>query len=107
MSQMRWFGTDWGSGMNQECEQMPTPVGTPCLRCTEPILEGENGIVDCGGATLHYECQMRGMIGSVRHQQRRCPCFGFPEEDPSDFNPRQDAVAAVRFFKESVARGRA
>lgn len=73
-----------------------TPV---CLYCDEAILEGEPFDTVNGGAdTLHAECLLRMVIGSVGHQRERCPCFGGVEGDPVGLSRREAARAAAMVF---------
>lgn len=81
-----------------------TPIGEPCGRCEEPIVEGDAGVIlphlDGTGVVsevpFHRACFLRGVLGSVGHQQRRCSCFGGTEEDPPEMSKREAAKAAVR-----------
>lgn len=86
-------------------EQVTTPIGVPCMHCDEPIAEGDTGTmaITTGASSgllrpLHYECGLRGIIGSVGHQKGLCSCFGGTEEDPEGMTRRQAAVAAARYF---------
>lgn len=65
-----------------------------CAWCEEPIEPGESN--DAG--SVHYECGLRSVIGSIGHQKRRCFCYGGKEEDPPGLNRRQAAVAAALYF---------
>lgn len=75
--------------------QVKPPLGRPCMLCKEAIAEGDAGTIDGVGNVVHYECQMRSLIGSVGHQMRRCSCYGGTEEDPPGMTPRQAAQAAL------------
>jgi hypothetical protein len=86
-----------------------TPVGEPCLRCEEPIAPGDSGYtmpyVAEGGVAeraLHRECFLRGVVGSVGHQQRRCSCYGGTLEDPPGLTRREAAAAAVRLYASKL-----
>lgn len=84
-----WFGQSWGAPCCEPEEHVPTPVGSPCLRCREPIREGDQGLVkphirDCGGQwvgtiePLHIECFLR----SIRRHGPECPhCRGVEPRD--------------------------
>ena len=41
----QWFGKSWGAPCCEEDEHVPTPLWAACLRCKEPIREGDQGIV--------------------------------------------------------------
>src|SRR4051812_31533512 len=98
-----WFGNlerPWG----KLCVSMPyvaTPVGQACLHCEEEIKEGDEGEMMPGGGAIrpvHAECLLRMVMGSVGHQQRRCPCYNGTEEDPPGMTTRQAAIAAAEYF---------
>lgn len=80
-------------------KQVATPIGKPCLHCEEAIVEGDIGTVNYGGQIMHYECGMRGVIGSVGHQNRTCSCYGGTEEDPPGMTRRQAAQAACALWE--------
>lgn len=42
----------------------------------------------------HRECLLRGVIGSVGHQEGKCSCYGGTEEDPPGMTKREAATAA-------------
>lgn len=65
-----------------------------CLHCGEPIVMGEDRSAVFTLYPLHYECAVRLCVGSVGHQEGRCPCFGGTFEDPPGLPPRQAAIAA-------------
>lgn len=50
------------------------------------------------GETLHKECFLRVVIGSVGHQKRNCSCYGGTEEDPPGASLHEAALAAAQFF---------
>lgn len=73
MSQ-RFFGEPWPSGVCDDGEQVPTPVGQNCFDCAEPIVDGDRGtfIFTTFGyrATplpVHRECQFREVMGGYGH----------------------------------------
>lgn len=68
-----------------------------CAWCDEPVLEGERLAPNYAQPT-HYECGLRGVLGSVGHQRRRCSCFGGDEEDPPGMTRREAARAAAEYF---------
>jgi hypothetical protein len=85
--------------MMQDYErQVAPPIGQACLLCEEAIAEDDIGTIRAG-QVIHYECQMRSVIGSVGHQLRRCSCFGGTEEDPPGMTRRQAAQAACALWE--------
>lgn len=111
---VHYFGPEWRR-LDWEA-QVDTPVGELCGFCEEAIAEGQAGTYqsfmtmipnsdDSSGqpqlfATsrpVHYECQMRQVIGSLAHVQGTCSCKipGSNELDPPGMTRRQAALAAV------------
>jgi hypothetical protein len=41
----RWFGEDWGADAIHPDDHMDTPVGIPCMYCTQPIALGDQGLI--------------------------------------------------------------
>jgi hypothetical protein len=86
-----------------------TPIGVPCQRCGEPIVAGDCGWLipyhDGKGfpteVPYHHVCHMRGIVGSVAHQQRRCSCYvpGATCGDDPKLTRRQAAEAALKFWQ--------
>lgn len=104
---MKWFGERYDAPLYADTEQVPVPVGEFCLYCHEPIEKGDDGfMIPYVGEVIkevpyHRECQMRSILGSVAHQQRRCTCFGGSGTDHDDgMRPRDGARAALRYFEE-------
>lgn len=92
----------FGNYRLQDVPHTETPTGTACMRCEEDILVGDTGVlmplVDVGGVreiAYHHECFLRGVLGSVGHQQKKCSCYGGTEEDPLKMTRREAARAAV------------
>lgn len=72
-----------------------------CAWCKEEILSEE--LVDsCDKTKLHRDCLIRAMVGSLGHQNQRCPCFGGIEEDPPGLTARQAATAAATKFRANL-----
>jgi hypothetical protein len=67
-----------------------------CGFCEEPIEAGERG--RGFGTPLHRESQIRLVVGSVAHIERRCGCYlaGSSETDPPHMTLREAARAALR-----------
>ncbi len=42
---MQWFGPTWQAPVNQECDQVATPVGSVCKVCELSISEYEEGFL--------------------------------------------------------------
>jgi hypothetical protein len=78
--------------------QIPTPVGERCTLCGEPIDAGDTGTINLLDQVIHYECQLRSVIGSVGHLRRACSCYGGTEEDPPGMTYREAALATVAFY---------
>ena len=104
---MKAFGFD--SDPDWFEETIPTPVGETCLHCDDPILEGERGVTmpliaadrQPRVAVYHWECHLRLIVGSVRHQRGQCGCFtgDFSVDDDADYPSRRAAAiaAAIEF----------
>lgn len=110
---MKWFGKPYGAPYEADSPHEPTPVGEPCLRCGEAILEGDSGLLVpvWGGADngtwrpYHYECHLRGVIGGLYHQLGQCKCCGGTlDPDPKDITPRQAAILAVAAWNIKTRR---
>jgi hypothetical protein len=56
-----------------------------------------------GDLVMHRACGMRGIIGSVAHQEQRCACFvpGSDEGDPPDMTRREAAEAALAIWERN------
>lgn len=71
--------------------------------CTE-ALEAEDDRLRVGdecvaGSPLHEECAVRVVMGSVPHQMQQCSCYGGTMEEPTDKTRRQNALAALAYFR--------
>ena len=76
-----------------------TPIGKPCMLCEEGVLAGDMGTINGLGQIMHYECQMRLVVGSVGHLMARCSCYGGTEEDPPGTSRRVAAKAATALWE--------
>jgi hypothetical protein len=95
-----WFGKKYPARAYADCPQTETPVGEPCVHCDERIEAGDDGWFYANGPVAHRECYLRGVIGSVAHQERRCSCFGGSARDEEEgMTRRQGAKAAVEYFE--------
>lgn len=82
--------------------QVATPLGQVCLLCAEAVVDGDTGTIDASGRVIHYECGMRGIVGSVGHQLKRCHCFGGTYDDPPGMSRREAAKAAVALWETKL-----
>lgn len=100
METVKWFGTNWGAPICSECPQVPVPIGSNCFYCEEPIIETDSGVISSNELPMHYNCFLRGIVGSVAHLQKRCSCFipGAHEGDPPGLTKRQAADMAVQVW---------
>ena len=75
-----------------------------CGFCEEPIQAGEKA--PGTGTPLHRECQIRLIVGSVAHVERRCGCYveGSQESDPPHMTRRQGARQALAAHNARQAR---
>lgn len=99
---MMYFGEVFGCPLDME--RIDTPTMAPCARCGEYIRSSDDGFaVPVMGepllAAYHRACFMRGIIGSVAHQEKRCSCFGGTGEDDPNLTMRQAAEAAVKLWE--------
>lgn len=70
-----YFGEPWPSGVCDDGEQRPTPVGELCLHCSEAIEAGDRGMfLPFAGAdgvpsvrAAHRECALRAVDGGIGH----------------------------------------
>lgn len=79
MSDLEWwetyFGEPWPSDICENNIQVPTPVGDPCVLCTEKINDGDQGTfmgaIPANGkphyGPVHRECSLRAVIGGIGH----------------------------------------
>lgn len=75
-----------------------------CGFCGEVIEPGQRA--PSHGEPLHNECQIRLVIGSVAHIERRCGCYvaGSTESDPPHMTLREAARAALVLHNIRQAR---
>ena len=95
---------------HEDIPRTATPTGDACARCGEPIAPGDAGFIvpeirvhcDPQRLAFHHACFMRGITGSVAHQERRCSCYvpGSSCGDDPRLTPRQAAEAALALFEK-------
>ena len=104
---MKFFGVRYYSAAYTDAEHVDTPVGEHCTHCDEPIAVGDDGwMVPPGRQPFHRACFLRGIIGSVAHQQFCCSCFvkdSSCNDDPQ-LTVRQAAEAAADYYDSHGAR---
>lgn len=108
---MRFFGpTLWGSALLDPSAAMSGTPAQPCLHCHEGFDANDYGIVlphvgpeGMSFVSLHRECQMRALFGSVGHQQGQCACYGGTQEDPPGMTAREAAKAAYALYEMTHA----
>src|ERR1700690_4648642 len=66
-----------------------------CYWCEESILDNEIS-VPVGELFAHEDCNMRSIVGSVAHIEKRCSCFvsGSTQGDPEGMTRKEAAHAA-------------
>lgn len=100
------FGGKWDAPICESALEVPTPVGEPCMRCGEEIVEGEQGfmrmVVEPFGIVtsyshqpIHVECDMVGIVG---HLVGVCTCTGW------DTTTREAARECERRFHDKYHR---
>jgi len=109
---MKFFGARQLNPFDEEVPTVPAPVGHACGHCGEPIAAEDTGwlIPHVAGSAasllpFHHACHLRGVVGSVAHQERRCSCFipGSQAEDDPALTRRQAAEAALAYFYKARA----
>lgn len=82
---LAYFGQRWDAPrMDDETKlrHVPTPVGEPCLTCSEAIADGDRGtfvtLIPAEGpprkVAVHVECELLGVTG---HTFGVCACAGY------------------------------
>jgi hypothetical protein len=101
---MKYFGPHPVDALLDGMERIDPPMCAPCTRCGEPITRTDEGYaIPIMGQPLlagyHRACFLRGIFGSVAHQQKKCFCFGGVGEDDPNLTVREAALAAVAYFE--------
>ena len=101
----RYFGEPWNANIAKG-EQVPAPIGAPCLHCQEPIQFEDSGLLMPGMTNgwrmpdpIHLECLLCTVYGSVSHQRGTCRCFGGSGEDDPALSKRENARRAVAEYE--------
>lgn len=107
---MQWFGKDWGAPILAELDHQPTPISEFCLFCEERILEQDDGFLIFDGEKgrrrpVHWECNLRQVVGSVGHLTGKCSCHGGTDGDPPGMTRREAAKAAVALWERNFRAG--
>lgn len=63
----RWFGEDWGAEAIHPDDHVDTPVGIPCMRCAQPIVLGDQGLILTLVTTLGLERKIIGTMPVTYH----------------------------------------
>jgi hypothetical protein len=108
LKQIGYFGKPHEAEVYRRAERTPTPVGSSCLYCNEPILDGDDGFIDSVDNPFHRECLFRMVIGSVAHQMGTCPCFmgaDGVDDDEDGMSPRRAAKLALDYWELSPHLG--
>jgi hypothetical protein len=103
---LKFFGVRYFSPAYEGAEHVDTPIGESCRHCDEPIAAGDDGwVLPPGKQPFHRACFLRGIVGSVAHQQHRCSCYvrGSNLEDDPKLTCRQAAEAAADYYDRRSA----
>lgn len=100
MSVTKWFGR--GRPPGPDGDEVPVPVGIPCLWCDEPIAPNDCGVTMPHvredrlpgherrwqtDEPWHQECLVRSILGSVGHLEGKCSCFRRGESKEESCEP--------------------
>jgi len=96
---MTWFGKRYPAPAYADSPQAETPVGAKCTYCDEVVRIGDDGWILGDGSVLHRECNLRAVIGSVAHLQKRCSCYGGTGNHEDGMTRRQGALAAMEYWE--------
>ncbi len=95
MNKFGWFGKSWGAPVCIEDDHIETPVGESCRHCDEVFVDGDQGVREMSGQSMHLECHLRGIIGGVNHLRGTCTCCGGKDDpDPPNVSKREAARLA-------------
>jgi hypothetical protein len=103
MNKGGWFGKNWGAPVCADEDHVETPIGKSCLRCKETFVDGDQGMTDVLGQSMHLECQLRSIIGGVNHIKGTCACCGGTDDpDPPNVSKREAARLAVIEWEKKI-----
>lgn len=104
-----YFGERWDAPLlDGRIHQIPTPIGEQCLHCTEPIMEGDRGLLrtcirdnaslaglaDGSVEPTHLECDLRSSLGNAKHLSGGCRYTGDCQDEPGTMREQARAVLA-------------
>lgn len=93
---LQYFGEAWPSGVCDDGEQAPTPVGELCFECQEPVREGDRGqFLTVDGprpVPVHRECQLRVALGGIGHLEDHAYWCGKQGDPDGGRTSRQSAL---------------
>lgn len=97
---MKWFGKSWDAPMNEDCPNVPPPVGEVCCHCGEGIVTKDSGVIYANGPIAHRNCFFRTSFGSIAHVKKQCSCFvpGSTCGDDPHMTKREAADELARFL---------
>jgi hypothetical protein len=93
----RFFGSPWSSGVCEDAEQVPAPLGETCAYCREPVVEGDQGsflVAESHWAPVHRECSLRSVMGGIGHlENHHFWCLG--QHDPDGGRSYRESARQV------------
>lgn len=99
MPRQYWFGRKRDAPLWDDMVETATPTASACVWCDEPIVDGDDGLINWLGQISHTDCMLVQGLGGVNHQRGLCRCFGGNEpSNPPDMSPRRAAREAVQLF---------
>jgi hypothetical protein len=102
---MTYFGKRHPAPIYRDIERSETPIGRRCGHCNEMIAAGDDGFTlpsyPACEMSFHRACHLRGIIGSIAHQQKLCSCYvpGSQAEDNPTLSRRAAAEEALAYFE--------
>lgn len=103
---VQYFGAPWAELREDAVVAVDTPVGERCMDCTEPIEDGDQGLMRPGAVpgdgpggyvlvelALHRECELTNMLS---HHAGACGCF-----EP-DISRRESGRRTLAWMMRSV-----
>jgi hypothetical protein len=59
------------------------------------------GVDETGTFWYHRECELRNVLGGLKHARRQCPCFGGTDNDPPDGMTRRSEAREIARLVEA------